>query len=279
MGKPTMSELSLNDFIKQCKGQKITKSTNPNKISKKFIVKNIDLETTNKQLYDLFSQAGTLIKCKLDLDKFGRSNGSAVIEYEKLDEAQKALNSYNEHELGSRKIRIKMIFPKQTVKRMNPKNTKKVIFKKQNVIRRTNGKKNFPPRKLSNDSRNNRTNRVRKINKNNNQVNKNSNFNNSRNRKDSNLSNRSQNSRNTNRSQNSGNRINRGNRGRGRNNNFQNRTQNRDNDRSQNRDNNRSQNRDNNRRSNRGNDEGRDFNNKRNRNSRGRNNSRNGRRR
>ncbi len=143
-----MTDLSLNDYIKKCKGEKVSL---PSKqfASKSLKLDNIGLEVTNKELYDCFSKSGTLTKCKLLVDKFGRSNGSAVVEYEKTEQAKNAKESNLDLELGGKKVNIKFIDRKN-----NSKNIKKDsgIPRINKGIRKTNFnlKPNRPPRNFEN---------------------------------------------------------------------------------------------------------------------------------
>ena len=82
-------EVALDDYIKnQKKGKKGgDKSKNNDKPSKKLKVNNLKLEIDNAALYKIFAKCGPLVKCKINVDKFERSLGSAFLEYEKLNDA------------------------------------------------------------------------------------------------------------------------------------------------------------------------------------------------
>jgi RNA recognition motif-containing protein len=74
-------------------------------MAKRLFVGGLPYATTEPELTDLFSQYGTLVSVKIITDKYsGRSKGFGFVEYEKEEEAQKAIEALNGSELGGRKI-------------------------------------------------------------------------------------------------------------------------------------------------------------------------------
>jgi RNA recognition motif-containing protein len=74
-------------------------------MAKRLFVGGLPYTTTEAELTDLFSQHGTIVSVKIITDKFsGRSKGFAFVEYEKEEEAQKAIEALNGTDMGGRKI-------------------------------------------------------------------------------------------------------------------------------------------------------------------------------
>ena len=67
---------------------------------------NLKLEIDNAALYKVFAKCGPLVKCKINVDKFERSLGSAFLEYEKLSDAIQAVQEFNDKELEGQKIKV-----------------------------------------------------------------------------------------------------------------------------------------------------------------------------
>lgn len=71
----------------------------------KLYVGGLSYSTKNEGLKDLFSTAGNVISASVIMDKFsGRSKGFGFVEMETPEEAQKAIDSFNEKEFDGRKI-------------------------------------------------------------------------------------------------------------------------------------------------------------------------------
>ena len=67
---------------------------------------NLKLEIDNAALYKVFAKCGPLVKCKINVDKFERSLGTAFLEYEKLSDAIQAVQEFNDKELEGQKIKV-----------------------------------------------------------------------------------------------------------------------------------------------------------------------------
>ena len=101
-------EIALDDLIKKEKQQKgLIKGKKPKTLSKTLKVENIPLEATEADLYKLFAEKGTLVKCKISTDKFKRSIGEAEVGFEKVEEATQAKEDLNDHEFMGGKLKLK----------------------------------------------------------------------------------------------------------------------------------------------------------------------------
>ncbi len=77
-------------------------------------VGNLSYGSTEGDLEELFKQAGSIVKCELMLDKFtSRSRGFAFIEMGSPEEAQKAVEMFNEQELDGRNLRVNIARPRE----------------------------------------------------------------------------------------------------------------------------------------------------------------------
>ncbi len=74
-------------------------------MAKKLYVGSLPYETTDDQLKDMFSQAGTVETATVITDKFsGRSKGFGFVEMSNDDEAKKAIETLNGTQMGQRTI-------------------------------------------------------------------------------------------------------------------------------------------------------------------------------
>lgn len=72
---------------------------------KKLYVGNLPYKSSEESLKAAFEKAGTVISAQIIKDKFsGRSKGFGFIEMETDEQAQAAIELYNEKELDGRKI-------------------------------------------------------------------------------------------------------------------------------------------------------------------------------
>lgn len=80
--------------------------------NKRLFVGNLPFTITEDALRDLFAKAGTVVSVKIITDKFsGRSKGFAFVEMTTDEEAQKAIEMYNEQEVEGRKIIVNIARP------------------------------------------------------------------------------------------------------------------------------------------------------------------------
>ena len=77
-------------------------------------VGNLSYSSTEGDIEELFKQAGAVIKCELMLDKFtSRSRGFAFVEMGTPEEAQKAVDMFNEQDLQGRNLRVNIARPRE----------------------------------------------------------------------------------------------------------------------------------------------------------------------
>ena len=90
----------------------------------KLEVTNIALKVTNKELFDMFSKAGTLVKCKLITDDIGRSKGVAIVKYETAESATKAFKDLNGRTVKGRELELNFKMPNAQTKPDSNRNKK-----------------------------------------------------------------------------------------------------------------------------------------------------------
>ncbi|OGM91810.1 RNA-binding protein [Candidatus Wolfebacteria bacterium RIFCSPHIGHO2_01_FULL_48_22] len=83
-------------------------------MNQKLFVGNLSYSSSEDELRELFSQAGTVSSAQIINDKFsGRSKGFGFIEMSTPEEAQKAVEMFNGHDLGGRKLTVNEAQPLQ----------------------------------------------------------------------------------------------------------------------------------------------------------------------
>ena len=84
------------------------------KMESRLYVGNLSYSSTEGDLEELFKQSGTVVKCELMLDKFtSRSRGFAFVEMGTLEEANKAVEMFNDHDLDGRNLRVNIARPRE----------------------------------------------------------------------------------------------------------------------------------------------------------------------
>lgn len=74
-------------------------------MAKKLYVGSLPYDTTEEQLKELFSGAGTVESAAIIMDKFsGRSKGFGFVEMSTDEESQKAVEMFNGYKMGERAI-------------------------------------------------------------------------------------------------------------------------------------------------------------------------------
>jgi len=74
-------------------------------MSKKLYIGNLSYSTTDEELKNLFSEAGSVDSANVIRDKFsGRSRGFGFVEMSTENEAKKAIDMFNEKEVEGRKL-------------------------------------------------------------------------------------------------------------------------------------------------------------------------------
>src|SRR5688572_19992777 len=80
----------------------------------RLFVGNLAYQTTENDLQDLFSQAGTVTSANLMLDKFtGKSRGFAFVEFASAAEAQKAVEEFNGKDFQGRALTVNIARPRE----------------------------------------------------------------------------------------------------------------------------------------------------------------------
>ena len=78
----------------------------------KIFVGNLSFVTTEEDLKDLFSQAGTVVSTSLIKDRdTGQSKGFAFIEMSNQAEAENAIHMFNGQSLGDRQLKVNLARP------------------------------------------------------------------------------------------------------------------------------------------------------------------------
>ena len=84
-------------------------------MSTKLYVGNLAFQTTNQELQDLFSQAGTVQSASVVEDReTGRSRGFAFVEMSSNAEAAAAIDLFNGKDLGGRQLKVNEAKPRET---------------------------------------------------------------------------------------------------------------------------------------------------------------------
>lgn len=76
-------------------------------MGKKLYVGNLGFDVTDKELEEVFSQAGVCESVAVITDKFsGQSRGFGFVEMSSTAEAQKAIQQFNGHDLKGRALKV-----------------------------------------------------------------------------------------------------------------------------------------------------------------------------
>ena len=83
-------------------------------MAKKLFVGGLPYSTTDRQLEELFTQAGTVSSATVITDReTGRSKGFGFVEFENDAEADEAIKKLNETEVEGRKITVNVARPRE----------------------------------------------------------------------------------------------------------------------------------------------------------------------
>jgi len=83
-------------------------------MEKRIYVGNLSYSSTEGDVQELFEQAGKVVSCQLMLDKFtSRSRGFAFVEMDTVDEANNAVDMFNEKEFQGRSLRVNIAKPRE----------------------------------------------------------------------------------------------------------------------------------------------------------------------
>ncbi len=80
----------------------------------KLYVGNLSFSTTEDELRNLFTQAGTVSTVDLIMDReTGKSKGFAFVQMGTQQDAEKAITMFNGYSLGNRELRVNVARPKE----------------------------------------------------------------------------------------------------------------------------------------------------------------------
>jgi RNA recognition motif-containing protein len=83
-------------------------------MEKKLYVGNLSYNTTEEDLRELFSQAGTVETVELIKDReTGNSKGFAFVEMGNQSDAEKAISTFNGYSLANREIKVNLARPRE----------------------------------------------------------------------------------------------------------------------------------------------------------------------
>jgi RNA recognition motif-containing protein len=83
-------------------------------MAKKLFVGNIEWGVTDEQLQELFAEHGEVEEAVIIKDKFsGRPKGFGFVTFVKDEDADKAIEALNDHELNGRKLAVNEARPKE----------------------------------------------------------------------------------------------------------------------------------------------------------------------
>ena len=83
-------------------------------MNKKLYVGNLNYDTNEEALKEAFEEAGTVESCDIITDRrTGNSKGFGFVEMSTEEEAEKALEMYNENELDGRTLKVDEARPKK----------------------------------------------------------------------------------------------------------------------------------------------------------------------
>lgn len=83
-------------------------------MEKRLYVGNLSYNSTEEEVEELFKQAGEIESCHLMLDKFtSRSRGFAFVEMATVEEANKAVERFNDQDFQGRPLRVNIARPRE----------------------------------------------------------------------------------------------------------------------------------------------------------------------
>ncbi len=83
-------------------------------MKKKLYVGNLSYDTTEESLKETFEEAGTVESCDIITDRrTGKSKGFGFVEMSSEEEAEKALDMFNDTEIDGRSVKVDEAKPKQ----------------------------------------------------------------------------------------------------------------------------------------------------------------------
>lgn len=83
-------------------------------MNKKLYVGNLNYDTTEESLKETFEEAGTVESCDIITDRrTGKSKGFGFVEMDSEEEAEKAMDMFNDSEIDGRSVKVDEAKPKQ----------------------------------------------------------------------------------------------------------------------------------------------------------------------
>lgn len=76
-------------------------------------IKNLDTAIGHKELYDHFSEYGSILSCKVALNETGQSKGYGFVHYENEAAAQKAIDKVNNTKINGRDVYVGLFIPRK----------------------------------------------------------------------------------------------------------------------------------------------------------------------
>lgn len=76
-------------------------------------IKNLDKDIDHKALFDTFSQFGTILSCKIELDDKNESKGYGYIQFQSNEAAEKAIDKVNGKMLNGKKVFVGSFIPRK----------------------------------------------------------------------------------------------------------------------------------------------------------------------
>jgi len=76
-------------------------------------IKNLDPKITHKELYDTFSQFGSILSCKVAMNEHGESKGYGFVHFESQRSAEQAMGMVNDMQIVSKKVFVGPFIPRK----------------------------------------------------------------------------------------------------------------------------------------------------------------------
>lgn len=83
-------------------------------MAKKLFIGKLPYALTSEELKELFAQAGTVVSANVIIDRMtNQSKGFGFVEYETDEEAEKAIQMFNNYEINGKQIVVNEARPKE----------------------------------------------------------------------------------------------------------------------------------------------------------------------
>ena len=137
------------------RGLRGRRRTGGNRNTSRLHITNLNTSLNNEELKKLFQQYGTLTRCGIHFDKMGVSKGTADIEFQNHEDAEKARSNLNQAEING--VTVSVLYSTRPVRRRNSTNSGNRTSRKIGLRRRgrTGGLRRRNQGGLRNNRRNN----------------------------------------------------------------------------------------------------------------------------